>query len=187
MAENPGRFGLLDLTDWDLSEGELGRALAAVPDGQAILRDGTLLVPRLATATPPATDATVPALNPDGTVLVTGATGTLGRLFARHLVAEHGVRHLLLASAGVAGTPQGMLELEAELTAHGTDVSRRRLRHGRPDAVAALLDAIPTEHPLTAVLHRRGSSTTARCTASPPSSSTPCCAPRSMPPGTCTS
>ncbi|WP_372346843.1 SDR family NAD(P)-dependent oxidoreductase [Streptomyces sp. KL116D] len=155
MAENPGRFGLLDLTDWDLSEGELGRALAAVPDGQAILRDGTLLVPRLATATPPATDATVPALNPDGTVLVTGATGTLGRLFARHLVAEHGVRHLLLASRR-GRDAAGMLELEAELTAHGTDVSVVACDTADRAAVAALLDAIPTEHPLTAVLHTAG-------------------------------
>ncbi|WPR54569.1 KR domain-containing protein [Streptomyces sp. S399] len=31
-----------------------------------------------------------------GTVLVTGGTGTLGALVARHLVTRHGVRHLLL-------------------------------------------------------------------------------------------
>ncbi|MEU9118210.1 polyketide synthase dehydratase domain-containing protein, partial [Streptomyces sp. NPDC048483] len=35
-------------------------------------------------------------LDPAGTVLITGGTGTLGGLLARHLVAEHGVRHLLL-------------------------------------------------------------------------------------------
>ncbi len=92
MAENPHRFGLLDLTDWDLSEAELGRALA-VPEAQVSLRDGALLVPRLVKS--PTTGDTVPALNPEGTVLITGATGTLGQLFARHLVAEHGVRHLL--------------------------------------------------------------------------------------------
>ena len=37
-------------------------------------------------------------LDPEGTVLITGGTGTLGGLVARHLVARHGVRHLLLCS-----------------------------------------------------------------------------------------
>uniref|UniRef100_UPI000523F7D1 KR domain-containing protein n=1 Tax=Kitasatospora aureofaciens TaxID=1894 RepID=UPI000523F7D1 len=33
-----------------------------------------------------------------GTVVITGGTGGLGRLVARHLVVEHGVRDLLLLS-----------------------------------------------------------------------------------------
>ncbi|WP_235439209.1 type I polyketide synthase, partial [Streptomyces yangpuensis] len=152
MAENPGRFGLLDLTDWDLSEAELGRALA-VPDAQVSLRDGTPLVPRLVKS--PTTGATVPALNPEGTVLVTGATGTLGQLFARHLVAEHGVRHLLLASRR-GRDAAGMPELEAELTAHGADVSVVACDTADRTAVAAMLDAIHPQHPLTAVLHTAG-------------------------------
>ena len=42
---------------------------------------------------------TVPQpLNPEGTVLITGGTGGLGALVARHLASEHGARHLLLAS-----------------------------------------------------------------------------------------
>ncbi|MFF8034762.1 SDR family NAD(P)-dependent oxidoreductase [Streptomyces sp. NPDC016626] len=152
MAENPDRFGLLDLTDWDPSEAELGRALA-VPDAQASLRDGALLVPRLVKS--PTTGGTVPALNPGGTVLITGATGTLGRLFARHLVAEHGVRHLLLASRR-GRDAAGMPALEAELTAHGADVSVVACDTADRTAVAAMLDAIPSEHPLTAVLHTAG-------------------------------
>nr|APD71871.1 type I polyketide synthase 6 [Streptomyces sp.] len=152
MAENPDRFGLLDLTDWDLSEAELGRALA-VPGAQVSLRDGALLVPRLVKS--PTTGDTVPALNPEGTVLITGATGTLGRLFARHLVAEHGVRHLLLASRR-GRDAAGMPELEAELTAHGADVSVVACDTADRMAVAAMLDAIPSEHPLTAVLHTAG-------------------------------
>ncbi|MYS28109.1 SDR family NAD(P)-dependent oxidoreductase, partial [Streptomyces sp. SID7804] len=152
MAENPGRFGLLDLTDWDVSEAELGRALA-VPDAQVSLRDGALLVPRLVKS--PTTDDTVPALNPEGTVLITGATGTLGRLFARHLVAEHGVRHLLLASRR-GRDAAGMPELEAELTARGADVSVVACDTADRTALAAMLDAIPSEHPLTAVVHTAG-------------------------------
>ncbi|MET9496297.1 type I polyketide synthase [Streptomyces sp. NPDC006552] len=152
MAENPGRFGLLDLADRPPTETELGRALA-VPDAQVSLRDGALLVPRLVPS-PPAGD-TVPALDPQGTVLITGATGTLGRLFARHLVAEHGVRHLLLASRR-GRDAAGMLELEAELTAHGADVSVAACDTADRAALAALLDAIPARHPLTAVLHTAG-------------------------------
>ncbi|MFD1277126.1 zinc-binding dehydrogenase [Streptomyces kaempferi] len=37
------------------------------------------------------------APDPDGTVLLTGGTGGLGRITARHLVAHHGLRHLVLA------------------------------------------------------------------------------------------
>jgi len=152
MSENPDRFGLLDLTDWDLSEAELGRALA-VPEAQVSLRDGALLVPRLVKS--PTTGQTVPALNPEGTVLITGATGTLGQLFARHLVAEHGVRHLLLASRR-GRDAAGMAELEAELTARGAGVSVVGCDTADRRALAAMLDAIPPEHPLTAVLHTAG-------------------------------
>ncbi|WP_370936455.1 SDR family NAD(P)-dependent oxidoreductase [Amycolatopsis sp. cg13] len=152
MTENPDRFGLLDVADWELSEADLARALA-VPDAQASLRDGALLVPRLVKA--PATGDAVPALNPEGTVLITGATGTLGQLFAHHLVAEHGVRHLLLASRR-GRDAAGMPELEAELTARGADVSVVACDTAERSAVAAMLDAIPSAHPLTAVLHTAG-------------------------------
>src|SRR5262249_3820204 len=55
--------------------------------------------PRLPAAQPPPTVGDPPAaagLDPQGTVLITGGTGTLGRLLAGHLVNQYGVRHLLL-------------------------------------------------------------------------------------------
>ncbi|MFE0026413.1 SDR family NAD(P)-dependent oxidoreductase [Amycolatopsis sp. NPDC059021] len=152
MSENPDRFGLVDVAEWDLSEAELGRALA-VPEAQVRFRDGALLAPRLVKS--PATSHTASALNPEGTVLITGATGTLGRLFARHLVFEHGARHLLLVSRR-GREAAGMLELEAELIAHGTDVSVAACDTADRAAVAAVLEGIPAEHPLTAVLHTAG-------------------------------
>ncbi|SBW22637.1 beta-ketoacyl synthase [Candidatus Protofrankia californiensis] len=152
MSENPDRFGLLDVSKWDLSEAELGRALA-VPEAQVSFRDGALLVPRLVKS--PAPSHPAPALNPEGTVLITGATGTLGRLFARHLVSEHGVRHLLLVSRrGRDAT--GMLELEAELITHGAEISVAACDTADRAALVAVLAGIPTEHPLTAVLHTAG-------------------------------
>ncbi|WP_394621992.1 SDR family NAD(P)-dependent oxidoreductase [Lentzea sp. JNUCC 0626] len=85
---------------------------------------------------------TMPApLDPAGTVLVTGASGTLGALVARHLVAEHGVTRLLMLSR--SGTAP---ELDAHVDAVACDVSDR-------EQVRAVLDAIPAEHPLTAVVH----------------------------------
>ncbi|MEK8104245.1 KR domain-containing protein [Micromonospora sp. M12] len=42
---------------------------------------------------------TVPApLDPNGTVLITGGTGGLGAVFAKHLATNHGARRLLLVS-----------------------------------------------------------------------------------------
>ncbi|MFH8371866.1 beta-ketoacyl synthase N-terminal-like domain-containing protein, partial [Streptomyces sp. NPDC018031] len=65
----------------------------------------------------------VPAeLDRRGTVLVTGAGGVLGGLVARHLVAVHGVRHLLLAGRRGEQTP-GAAELRGELEALGASVT----------------------------------------------------------------
>ncbi|MYU19467.1 KR domain-containing protein, partial [Streptomyces sp. SID8361] len=96
QAENPDRIVLVDTDRKDDPQQTLATALAT-GEPQLAVRDGAVKAPRLARATV-ATDQETPALDPEGTVLVTGASGTLGALFARHLVAERGVRHLLLLS-----------------------------------------------------------------------------------------
>ncbi|NUR60108.1 MAG: SDR family NAD(P)-dependent oxidoreductase, partial [Catenulispora sp.] len=99
---------------------------------------------------------TLPApLNPDGTVLITGGTGTLGALTARHLVTDLGVRHLLLTSRRGADAP-GAAELTAELAGLGAEVTIAACDAADREALAALLSGIPDEHPLTAVLHVAG-------------------------------
>ncbi|SES04630.1 HAD-superfamily phosphatase, subfamily IIIC/FkbH-like domain-containing protein [Streptomyces sp. yr375] len=99
---------------------------------------------------------TIPAaLDPRGTVLITGATGTLGRLTARHLVTRHGVRHLLLVGRRGAAA-DGMPELTTELSALGATVSVVAGDVADRDAVAAILAGIPGDHPLTAVFHAAG-------------------------------
>jgi NAD(P)-dependent dehydrogenase (short-subunit alcohol dehydrogenase family) len=52
-------------------------------------------------------------LNSEGTVLITGGTGVLGALLARHLVTRHGVRNLLLISRrGLAADGAAAIESE---------------------------------------------------------------------------
>ncbi|KJS51038.1 hypothetical protein VM98_39360, partial [Streptomyces rubellomurinus subsp. indigoferus] len=64
---------------------------------------------------------TVPAaLDPEGTVLITGGTGGLGALFAKHLVERRGAKRLLLVSRrGPAA--EGVAELVAELAELGAE------------------------------------------------------------------
>jgi acyl transferase domain-containing protein/NADPH:quinone reductase-like Zn-dependent oxidoreductase/NADP-dependent 3-hydroxy acid dehydrogenase YdfG/acyl carrier protein len=92
--------------------------------------------------------------DPHGTVLITGGTGTLGSLVARHLVVEQGARHLLLAGRR-GGTPETEA-LCAELSEHGAQVNVVACDAADREALAGLLAGIPAEHPLTAVVHAAG-------------------------------
>ncbi|MGF1428948.1 type I polyketide synthase, partial [Kitasatospora sp. LaBMicrA B282] len=99
---------------------------------------------------------TVPApLDPQGTVLITGGTGGLGALLARHLVTEHGLTRLLLTSRRGLEAP-GAAELRAELDALGAEVTVAACDVSDRAALAELLAAVPSEHPLTAVVHAAG-------------------------------
>jgi NADPH:quinone reductase-like Zn-dependent oxidoreductase len=89
-------------------------------------------------------------LNPDGTVLITGGTGGLGGIVARHLV-QRGARRLVLV-----GRRGGGAELVAELTELGATVTVAAADIADRDDVAAVLAGIPAEHPLTAVIHAAG-------------------------------
>jgi acyl transferase domain-containing protein len=142
QTENPGRFVLVDAGggSWEA----LPAAIVA-DEPQLALRDGTAYVPRLARA-PFDPDAQPAALDPDGTVLVTGATGGLGPLVVRHL-AEQGAKRLLLLSRH-GREAEGAAELEAlgaEVTIAACDVADR-------DALASAIEG----HDVTAVVHAAG-------------------------------
>ncbi|WP_303657754.1 type I polyketide synthase [Streptantibioticus silvisoli] len=93
--------------------------------------------------------------DPHGTVLITGGTGGLGLRIARHLVAERGMRHLMLLSRRGMNAP-GATQACEELAALGADVSVHAGDLTDPATLAAALASVSGEHPLTAVVHAAG-------------------------------
>ncbi|WP_394839098.1 SDR family NAD(P)-dependent oxidoreductase [Pendulispora rubella] len=158
QTENPDHsIVLVDIDDSEASRRAfhtaLVRATAGAAETQLALREGHGLVPRLARLGQDAPAAA--SMDPDGTVLLTGGTGTLGSLLARHLVHTHGIKHLLLASRqGPDAT--GVGNLKAELEAAGAQVTVAACDAADRGALEALLRSIPREHPLTAVVHAAG-------------------------------
>ncbi len=158
QSENPGRVALVDLEVSGRDDTEkvpriVWPALLATEEPQLVLRGGKAYVPRLESirATPDA----APALDPAGTVLVTGGTGGLGALVARHLAGERGARHLLLASrSGLRAA--GAQELLAELGELGCEARVAACDVTDRSELAALIDSIPSEHPLRVVVHTAG-------------------------------
>ncbi|MGH2855056.1 MAG: type I polyketide synthase, partial [Solirubrobacteraceae bacterium] len=96
-----------------------------------------------------------PAVDPGGSVLITGGTGGVGGEVARHLVREHGARSLVLASRRGREAP-GAVELAAELEALGARVSVVACDVADREQLAELLAGVPAEFPLCAVVHAAG-------------------------------
>ncbi|SDG75655.1 Acyl transferase domain-containing protein [Sinosporangium album] len=152
-SEHPDRFALLDAE----KTSDVSDALPYLPglletgEVQFVVRDGALRLGRMVPLTDPD-----PARewDPDGTVLITGGTGALGRHLARRL-ARRGARHLLLVSRSGPDAP-GAAELADELRGLGAHVEIAACDTADRGAVAALLDRIPAQHPLTALIHTAG-------------------------------
>ncbi|MER5889011.1 type I polyketide synthase, partial [Streptomyces sp. NPDC001941] len=157
QAENPDRIVLLDTDPAALVEGAdlvplLGAALGT-GEPQVAVRGTEFSAPRLvrdASRAPAAPEA----FGTDGTVLVSGA-GSLGALAARHLVARHGVRSLVLASRR-GPDAEGVAELVTELAAQGAQVSAVACDLSDREQVAALLASVPADRPLRGVVHTAG-------------------------------
>ncbi|QNJ38601.1 type I polyketide synthase [Streptomyces buecherae] len=98
----------------------------------------------------------VPAtLDPEGTVLITGGTGTLGAHVAEHLARTGRVRHLLLVSRSGPEAP-GAGELVERLAAVGASARVVAADVTDREAVESLVAGVDPAHPLTGVIHAAG-------------------------------
>ncbi|MGW6797906.1 type I polyketide synthase, partial [Streptomyces sp. NPDC055039] len=148
QSEHPGSFGLVDLDP----AGPVALPLPALgtDEPQLIVRDGGARAGRLVRRALGEIGA-APVWDADGSVLITGGTGGLGAVVARHLVAGHGVRRLLLVSRrgpgaeGAQALTDELTELGAEVTVEACDVADR-------EALAGLL----ARHTVSAVIHTAG-------------------------------
>ena len=153
QLEYPNNFGVLDMDGTEVPAAAVAAALRAGEPGLAV-RGGQLHIPRFMQDVPRATTDRA-RLDRDGTVLITGGTGALGGVVARHLAAEHGVRHLLLVSrsgpdaASAAALRAELAGLGATVTVAACDVANREELRG-------LLGEVPASQPLTAVVHAAG-------------------------------
>ncbi|MFH8447559.1 type I polyketide synthase, partial [Streptomyces sp. NPDC018026] len=150
QQENPGRFLLADLDE----DSRVTPPLAALGEPEFAVRGSDVRVPRLTGIPVDDIERSAP-WDPAGTVLVTGGTSGLGALLARHLVTEHGVRHLLLTSRRGADAP-GAAELVAELAELGAATVVAACDAADRTALTELLAGIPDDRPLRGVVHAAG-------------------------------
>jgi pimaricinolide synthase PimS1 len=151
QAETPGRFTVVDVDGTEESARILAAAIAS-GEPEIAVRRGVALAPRLVKTTVSGEGSPWIA---EGTVLITGGTGLLGSLAARHLVAEHGVRHLILTSRRGIDAP-GAVELRDELAAMGAKVWIPAVDMSDRCAIAEVLAEIPAAHPLSGIVHAAG-------------------------------
>jgi NADP-dependent 3-hydroxy acid dehydrogenase YdfG len=151
QSEDPGRLVLVDTDGSDESTTALPSA-GDCGESEVVVRDGQLRVRRLVHAADPDAGAT-PRFDPDGTVLITGGTGTLGGIVARHLARTHGVRSFLLTSRRGSDAP-GAQALVADLEAAGAATTIAACDVADRDALAAAIGAaVP---PVRAIIHTAG-------------------------------
>lgn len=141
QLEEPGRFVLLDAVE--ITPLTIAAALAG-DEPEIALRGGDVLARRLVRAFPRGSATFAGA---EDTVLITGGTGTLGGLLARHLVTAHGVRRLVLV-----GRRGHASELRDDLTKLGATVTVAACDVTDRSAVVELLDA----HRPTVIIHAAG-------------------------------
>jgi NADP-dependent 3-hydroxy acid dehydrogenase YdfG/acyl carrier protein len=154
VSEHPGAFMLVDVDDSEASRGAVPAAIAVREEPRLAVREGIVLAPRL-TRVSAQPERDTPVFDPQATVLLTGGTGVLGMALARHLATAHHCGHLLLVSRR-GGDADGADQLRAELEEQGCRVDFAAVDVADRDQLAAVLAAIPAEHPLGAVIHAAG-------------------------------
>jgi short-subunit dehydrogenase len=158
QSENPGQLVLADVDQLDGAglPGALGAALAS-GEPEVAVRAGQVLARRLVPL-PPADTGSQPgrgSAGGEGTVLVTGGTGVLGGLVARHLAARGRAERLVLASRSGPASP-GAARLAARLAARGAATVIAACDAADRDALAGLLGWLEAGPRLSGVVHAAG-------------------------------
>nr|WP_063064855.1 type I polyketide synthase [Nocardia violaceofusca] len=157
QAEDPGRIMLAD-TDTDTDSGvdeHLASTVLAVGEPEVVVRAGVPHIARLTRSAPASAQSGDTSAFGAGTVLITGGTGGVGAVVARHLVRAHGVRSLLLVSrrgmraAGAAALCDELEQAGAQVKVVACDVADA-------GAVAGLRAHVPPRWPLSGVVHAAG-------------------------------
>ena len=160
QTQAPGQLVLADIDDTAVSAAALPAALAT-SEPQLAIRAGQVLAARLTRLPIAALHTTAPAVARAGgvgrgTMLVTGGTGTLGRVVARHLAADGrggGIQELVLVSRRGVAAPDAV-RLAAELAERGVSVRVAAADVTERDGLAHL---VTWAGPLTGVVHLTGS------------------------------
>ncbi|NKE62067.1 SDR family NAD(P)-dependent oxidoreductase [Lentzea sp. PSKA42] len=139
QTEHPDRFGLIDL---DAEESSLATMLGVLDldEPQLVIRDGEARAARLGRVAASTEEAAW-----ESPVLITGGTGGLGRIVARHLVETHGVTELVLVSRSGQGDVSELEALGARVSVVACDVADR----------AALWELLK-QHKVRGVVHAAG-------------------------------
>ncbi|MFI0822804.1 SDR family NAD(P)-dependent oxidoreductase, partial [Streptomyces sp. NPDC021098] len=151
--------GLIDLPtviDHHTSDRLAALLAPGQPEDQAAIRATGTYARRLSRAPLPSTNRL--PWQPTGTTLITGGTGGLGAHIARWL-ARNGAPHLHLTSRTGPNAPHAD-QLTQELTDLGTTVTITACDVSDRTTLHHLIETIPTEHPLTTVIHAAGASDT---------------------------
>jgi acyl transferase domain-containing protein/surfactin synthase thioesterase subunit/acyl carrier protein len=123
-------------------------------DPEVALRPGARLVPRLAPWTPEP-DADRRAPRTDGSYLVTGGLGAIGRRIARWLVEDHGVRHLVLVGRSAPSPEVEGFLTELRRSCESVEVLQADVSDEAD--VQAVFDAIDAaDRPLRGIVHCAG-------------------------------
>ena len=160
--EYPGQVVLLD-TDTDTGIDVDVGALIGCGEPQLAVRAGITYAARLARVSPAAlaqpADLDIAGggavFDPAGTVLITGGTGMVGAVLARHVVARYGVRHVVLTSRR-GGDAVGVAEVVGELVAAGAEVQVLACDVADRAQVAEMLAGLDGRCRLSGVIHAAG-------------------------------
>ena len=153
QSEHPGQLILVDLPAED-DESQVLASILDTAEPEIAIRGDVAYVRRLARPSAAITTADTRDRTP-GAVLITGGTGTLAGVTARHLALTGRASQLILVSRS-GPLAVGAAARAAELAVTGVDVQVSACDVGDRAALAGLLAGLPAETRLSGVIHTAG-------------------------------